>query len=301
MPISSTDYKVYILPEATEGVAATSGDRFEFPRTQGNGLLTKDYGVVESTTIRPGRNSNGSRRGNQSVSGSLELNAVTAPLVDYLIESAASAKFVGSILKASDKNVSFTHVAELASNTFKVSTGCRVETLTLQASAAEAVSYSFDIIGMKQDETSTFTGSFTTVTIDDAAYEYLGDEILNIVAAGTTNLKYSTLSLVIGNPLAARNGLSSNAAMGIAATGPRTVTMTLTYWREPGVNYDQIFNGEKQEFTFDLGPAEYGRKFTVYGQANTLEDVEEDDLMVTMTVTGALNSEAGTALTVEKL
>lgn len=301
MAIPSSDYKVTILPEATYGVVPTTGPRYEFPRIEGNGLLNKDYGAVESTTMRPGRNGNGARRGNQSVSGSLELNAITAPLVDLLIESAASAKFAGSVLKAAQTDVSFTHVAELAANTFKVSSGCMVNSFTLTANAAEAVSYSFDITGVKQDEKSTFAGTFTPVTIDDAAYEYLGDEVLNVVAAGVTNLKYSSLTLTIGQERTPRNTISSDTAFGLSASGARTVTLEVTFWREAGVNYDEIFTGEKQEFSFDLGVVDYGRKYTIYGQASGLEDAEEHDLMITMTVTAAYNEVEGTALVIEKL
>lgn len=301
MAISSSDYKVTILPEATFGVVPTTGNRYDVPRTEGNGLLAKDYGAVESNTIRPGRNGNGARRGNQSVSGALEMNAITAPLIDVLLESALSGKFVGSILKAGQVDSSFTHVAELAANTFQISSGCMVTSFTLTANAAEGVTYSFDITGVKQNETTTFAGTFTPVTIDDAAYEYLGEEVLNIVAAGTTNLKYSTLTLTVEQGRSARNTLSSNAAFGLATTGARVVTLEMSVWREAGVNYEQIFNGEKQEFTFDLGTADYGRKYTTFGQVSGLEDAEEDDLMVNLTVTGAYNSDEGTALVVEKL
>lgn len=301
MPISSSDYKVTILPEATFGVVPTTGPRYEFPRVQGNGLLTKDYGAIDSTTIRPGRNSNGARRGNQSVSGSLEMNAITAPLIDLLIESALSGKFVGSTLKAGQTDSSFTHIAELAANTFQISSGCMVTSFTLTANAAEGVSYSFDITGVKQNETTTFAGTFTPVTIDDAAYEYQGSEVLNIVAAGTTNLKYSTLTLTVGQDRSARNTLSSNVAFGLATTGARTVSLEMSVWREAGVDYTSVFNGEKQTFDFDLGLADYGRKYTTFGQVSALEDAEEDDLMVNITVSGAYDSEAGTALVVEKL
>ncbi len=301
MPISSPDYKVTILPETTFGVVPATGSRYDFPRTEGNGLLTKDFGAVESTTIRPGRNSNGARRGNQSVSGTLDMNAITAPLIDLLIESALSGKFVGSTLKAGQTDSSFTHIAELAANTLQISSGCMVTSFTLTANAAEGVSYSFDITGVKQDETDTFTGTFDSVTIDDAAYEYLGDEVLEIVAAGATNLKYSTLTLTVGQERSARNTLSSDVAFGLAASGARTISLEMSVWREPGVDYSSIFNGEKQEFSFNLGPAGYGRKYTTFGQVSALEDVEEDDLMVNLTVNGAYDSAVGTALTVEKL
>ena len=301
MAIPSSDYKVTILPEATFGVVPNTGSRYEFPRVEGNGLLAKDYGAIDSTTIRPGRNSNGARRGNQSVSGSLELNAITAPLIDLLLESALSGKFVGSTLKADEIDSSFTHVAELAANTFQISSGCMVTGFTLTAYAAEGVSYSFDITGVKQNETTTFAGTFTPVVIDDAAYEYLGSEVLNIKAAGTTNLKYSNLTLTVEQGRSARNTLSSDAAFGLATTGARTVSLEMSVWREAGVNYAEIFNGEKQEFSFDLGLEDYGRRYTTYGQVSALEDAEEDDLMINLTVSGAYDSEVGTALVVEKL
>lgn len=299
--ISSTDVLVTLIPEAVAGTPATSGNRYSLPRKAGSGLLTKDYGVVASDTIMPGRNSNGSRRGNQSVSGSIEVNAITAPIIDMLIESAASGKFVNDILKAGQQDSSFTHVAQLASGQYKVASGCQVTSFTLTATAADAVTMSFDVMGTKQDEVTSVPGTFTNVAVDDAAYEYVGSEVVNIVAAGETNLKYSNLELVINQGRNARNILSSNAAAGLSVSGAREVTLTMTLYREAGVNYEAIFTGEKQEFAFDLGIAGYGRQFIVLGQANGLEDVAEDDMMITITVTGAYDNTEGTALLVGRL
>lgn len=300
--INSNDVLVYLIPETTYGELAIAGNKYELPRKQGAGLLTKDYGAVASDTIRPGRNANGSRRGNETVSGTIELNAITSPVVDLLLESAASAKFDSNgVLKAAKTDISFTHVAVLSNGQYQVSTGCMVTGATLNAQAADAVTYSFEVTGSKQVEQATLPNGYTEVAIDDAAYEYLGHEVLNVTVAGTTALKFSELELQVNQARNARNILSSNTAAGLTVSGAREVTETFTFYREAGVDYEAIFTGEPQEFAFDLGIAAYGRSFTVFGQAAGLENNAEDDLMITITVTGKYDSTTGTALVIEKL
>lgn len=299
--ISSSDVKETILPEITFGTLPATGVRYELPRKSGTSLLAKDYGAVSSDTIKPGRNANGARRGNQSVSGTFELNAITAPVIDLLMESAVSGKFATNVLKAADTDVSFSHIAQVATGEFEVNTGCMVTGFTLSASAAEAVTLSFDIMGAKQELKSTIAGTFTATAVDNAAYEYLGHELLNVTVAGSTALKYTNLELSVTQARNARNVLSSNSPIGFAASGAREVTLTLTIYRETGVDYDALFTGAKQKFTFDLGIASYGRKFTVNGHATSVVTETEDDLMKTVTITGAYDNTDATALIIEKL
>ena len=299
--ISSTDVKVTLIPETQFGALPTTGNRYELPRKAGDSLLVKDGGEVVSDTIKPGRNANGSRRGNQSVSGSIELNAITAGVTDMLMESAVSGKYVANVLKAGTTDSSFTYIAELATDLFKVNTGCMATNFVLSAEAAGAVTYSFDIMGAKQDEAAAIAGTFTTTNVPDTAYEYIGSEVLNVTVAGATNLNFTSLSLNVEQARNARNTLSADYAKGLAASGVRNATLELTLYRETGVDYNALLNGTKQTVSFDVGTAGYGRKFTIYGQASTPSDVTEDDMMITVTITGAYNSTEGTALKIEKL
>lgn len=299
--ISSSDVKVTLIPEDTFGVLATTGPRYDIPRKAGDSLPVKDGGNVESDTIKPGRNANGSRRGNQSVSGSLEFNAICAPFMDFLMEGAVSGKYDGNVLKAGQTDSSFSHISQLTNNEFKVSTGCVPTNFTLTATAAEAVTLSFDFSGAKQVDESAITGTHTATPVDDAAYEFLGHEVLNVTVGGSTALKFTELELSVEQSRTPRNVLSSDAPVGFAASGARAVTYNLTFYRETGVDYAALFTGDKQEFSFDLGIAGYGRRFTVYGQASIPEDVTEDDMLISVVVTGAYDSTEGTALVIEKL
>ena len=301
--VSSNSVKDYIGKETTFGVVPTAALRYELPRKAGSSLPVLSGNEITSDTIRAGLNGNGTRRSINSVSGNIELNAVTAEFVDLLLESALSNDFDAGtgILKASDKPVSFTHVSEVAANKFKISTGNMVNNFSLKADAAALVTMSFGFVGTKQVEAAninTWTGTLTPVPLE--AYEYDGSELLNLTVAGGTNLKYSTVELSVESPRNPRNALSGTESIGFASQ-TRNVTATFSIWLDPAVDYNAIFTGEDQEFSFDLGITDYGRRFTMYGTASIPQTRTADDLMLDVTITGKLNTAEGTALKVTKL
>ncbi len=299
--INSNSVKTTIVKEVVEGTVPTTGNRLELPRKQGSALPTVSGGDVTSDTIRPGLNSNGSRRGNQSVSVPIELNAITADCVDLLMESAVGGTFATNVLKAGAVGPTFSHITELASNEFLITSGIAVTDFSLNAEAAGAVTLSFSATGQKQVKAATVAGTMANVAVPDTAYEYQGAEVLNVTAAGSTALNYSNLSLTVASPKNPRNVLSSNTPKGMTASGLRSTTLVLTFYRETGVDYAALFSGAIQTFSFDLGLATYGRKFTVYGNASIPQDDTQDDMMVTVTVTGAYMTSEATSLKIEKL
>ena len=299
--INSNSVKTTIVKEVVEGTVPTTGNRLELPRKQGSALPTVNGGEVTSDTIRPGLNANGSRRGNQSVSVPIELNAITADCVDLLLESALGGTFDTDVLKAGSVGPTFSHITELTSNEFLITSGIAVTDFTLTAEAAGAVTMSFSATGQKQVKATTVAGTLTNVSVPDTAYEDQGAEVLNVTAAGSTALNYSNLAMNIAAPKNPRNVLSSNTPKGMTASGLRASTLTLTVYRETGVDYAALFNGEIQPFSFELGLPTYGRKFTLHGNASVPQDDTQDDMMITITVTGAYVTSEATSLKIEKL
>ncbi len=299
--IPSSSVKTSIIKETVAGTLPTTGTRFELPRKAGSSLPVKSGGEIISDTIRPGLNANGSRRGVQSVSGSIEMNAISADVVDLLLECGLSGKFdANDVLKASDDFSTFSYISQLSANRFEVNKGCSINSVELSAEAAGAVQFNFGLVGTEQVESSSLAGTFTTTNVPLEAYEYEGSEVLNITANGNTALQYSNLRLSVDSPRAPRNTLSHNYAAGFSS-GQRNVTATFTVYRDPAVDYSALFDGSVQTFSFDLGVEDYGYRFTIYGNASVPQSETGDDMMMTITVTGAYNNTEGTALKVEKL
>lgn len=299
--VSSNSVKAFIAEETVAGQLATTGLLWEVPRKAGSGLPTVSGGEITSDTIRPGLNGNGSRRGIKSVTHSIEMNAITADYVDFLLENLLNNSFDESgVLKASDKEFkTFSYITEIATGKYDVALGCVVNSFNLRADAASLVTMTFGMVGVDSDNVTALTG-LTPTAVPLTAYEYDGSEVLGLTVAGASAMKYSTLDLQIGSPRNARNGLSSNASLGFSS-GTREVTATFSVWRDPAVDYEAIFTGQPQEFSFDLGIASYGRKHTVYGTASLPQTSTGDDLMIDVTITGKLNSTQGTAYKIAKL
>jgi len=298
--IATSAVKSTAIKETAPGVKPTSGNRYELPRKTGSSLFAASGNEVTSDTIRPGLNANGSRRGPQSVTGTIEMNAFNADVIDFLVSCAAGADFSGNVLKASDGLTTFTRIDELASGRLEVNYGCAVNSFSINADALGIVQYSFGVAGLKQETATAFAGTFTSVPVPDTSQELQGIDIANVTANGNTALKYSTLALSLESPRNPRYAISYANADGFSST-TRNVTLTLTYFRDPAVDYGAIFDGTLKPFSFELGAGTNGRRYTVYGTASMPATQSGDDLMGQVVITAGMNSTEGTGFKVEKL
>lgn len=311
--ISAADVTRQIIKEVTEGVTPTSGSRYEIPRKAADALFVVDAGQIVSEQVRPGRNANGARDGNRSVSGTVEIDAAATPAIDILLESALSNSFNTGVLKGGQTDVSFTLFEKLGSATrYTQNKGCKVTNFTFNATAGNNfVTMSFDALGADQNEV-TSTPSGTLVPHDDAAYAYVGKEVTGITVYDEegveidVDVEYNTLQLVVGQARNPRNVLGLDHAAGLAASGPRNVTVTLTLFRDDSIDYSTIFkSGKFQSIEWTVGPdgpAEYyGYKFKVYGQFTLPTNSTGDELMLTAVMTGSYDNTAGTAIEITKL
>lgn len=297
---STSSVKSTIIEENVLGTTPNAGNRYELPRKTGSSLFGASGNETTSDTIRPGLNANGSRRGAQSVTGSIELNAMNADVVDFLLGCAAGAKFNGNVLKANDAVYSFTRVDELAGGRLEINSGCVVNSFSLTAEALGAVQYSFGVVGLKQATATTLPGNFTSVLVPETALEYQGSDLANVIAAGDTTLRYSNIQLGLESPRNPRYAISYVNADGFSST-TRNVTLTLTYFRDPAKDYNTIFDGSLKPYSFELGAPGSGRRYTVYGTASMPQTQSGDDLMHQVVITAGLNTAEGTGFKIEKI
>ncbi len=305
---SSSDLSFSIIPEATEGTTPTTGAaRHEVPVQSGASLPTYSGNDIQSTTMRPNRSSNGSRRGVGSGEGSFSMALQRCEAIDLLLQSVASGTWEedpdslppADVLLGGKTNSSFSTVVKASDNVHFIYGGCVATSFTLEASAAgEEVTANFDFVVMSRTPSATDNAIAVTPTGDTV--EFNGTEILGVFIDDTYSLKYSSLTFEINQDANMRQVLGSNVPAGASRSGNREVTFTVTAYRED-LAIDALITGEPQNVAFRIQNSSGQYSFTMPKAIGSVpEDVTEDDLMVTITFTAMYDEVSGTNIKIHR-
>jgi hypothetical protein len=296
--INPSDRQTSILLETVAGTTPTTGTRYILPVTSQN-LISFTSADIASNAVRPNGAKNGSQRGPITGQGTIEMPMMFGPAYHQLLESSLRGKFTTTgtkTLKPGTTDSTFS-IAQLlqpgsASNALlDVAKGSTVTQASLSATAGEGATISFEMMAAAQD-LLTSDIALAATDLPGVAYEFTFKDINNIVVAANSTLAFKNLTLEWGQPRANRYKLGSLTSLGNAPSEQRTVTLTLRAYRD-SFAVETLLTGDRQAFSFNIGPVGAGYGFFVYGQASIPStELDSESAYVNITVTGAYDSTA---------
>lgn len=298
--VNASDLSHSIVRETTFGVTPTAtATRHELPLAADQEPLAASATIIPSQTMRPGRNSNGSRRGSIQVEGSLTTRFVSHAFMDLLLENALCGTFTTNVLRAGETDQSFSVISRFASDMFKTSAGCAVSGFTLTATNNDEVSISFDIMGSTQ--TNSATNNPLAVTAVTGTTEFIGSEVNTITIGGQT-LAVAELTLSYTQDKTRRFALGSNNSLAYGFNGTREVTLSVKAYRDDFA-IDSAITGLAQNCSFRIGGTGNGYQFelpSAFGDI-PVDSIDDGSVFVDINFTAGFNNAANTSLVITKL
>ncbi|MEJ7929846.1 phage tail tube protein [Ramlibacter sp. AN1015] len=228
---------------------------------------------VESQTIRPNRQSTGSRRGNTSTAGDLTLE-LTPDNADELLEAALQGTWAANVLKVGSTQRSFSIEEGFTDMPqFRVFTGSVFNTLSMELNTEGYVNATLGFMGKTTTPFSgtSICGTPTAPSAKEAFYHEGGV----FKEGGSTVGFLSALSFELSNNVTANNALGVTGVRAMTS-GKAVVTGTVTALFEDVSFYNKFVNNASSslEFTITSGAESLTFKFSKlkYTQADIQSD-----------------------------
>jgi hypothetical protein len=302
--IQQTDIAYSLIPETDFGVTPTAGaTRYELPVSAEQVPLTVTASEIASSTKRPNRASNGTRRGMMMVDGPLDIRFQRHAFMDVLLESALSNTFASNVLKAGQIDPSFSVLALFKDGVddeakLQQFAGCMVSGFSIASRANDAVTSTWDIIGAKAE----FLNSNNPIeaTQITGATEFVGAELTNIAVAGMT-LDIVELNFDTKLDRTRRPKLGSNNSLAFGVNGTRETTVTVKAYRHDNWTPETTITGLPQALSFDLGTSGYRVQLpAAYGSFPTTT-LGDGSAFVEISFKAGFDSASGTDLIITRL
>ena len=301
---NSADVNQTIVPETSFGVPqSASATRYELPVKSDTPPMNYKYQDIKSETRRVGRAGNGKRKGQGTADGTWEFRLSKAPVFKVLMANAVSGTWAGNVLKAADKDSTFTHYGVLSAGTGSAGTavveqtpGCICNGMTVSAKEGEGVTASFPITGAARN--NLVDDNPLAVTPVGNANEYVGADVASVTINDLV-LDYTEATLNVQHTKNPRGKLGTNAVTGYGVAGAREVTLTLQFYKDPAVE-TLVKSGATVSASFTIGGTGDGLTFSL-----PLADIDypqvsanEGSLMSTVVITARRDDAQATDLVI---
>lgn len=292
-----------VIEEVEFGVTPTTGELHDLPVDAGQAPLTSTINQIADNTQRPNLETAAPTNGHESSSGTLAMRLRACEAVDLLMQSAIAGRFDGAtgLAFGGEEDVFFslvTKLTEVGGYKGYVDAGLAVSQMSINATAREGVSCSFEVMGTKRTKaTSAHVLPITAAT--GTGFNYI--DVKNITVAGQT-LEYTSLEFTTGVPRDHRIVFGRQQATSMAKTGNRETSLTLKGFRKDFA-VDALINGTPVNVKFEISIDGEGYRFTLPAAVCTspTDELSDTGLLISLAFTGHYHDTVRSGLTVEKL
>lgn len=254
--ISNQDISLAVIKMADATTVPTSGAMLGLNFEAGSFTAVKASQQIESNTSKPNRSRGNARRGVTNVSGSFNVRIQKSEAFELLMASLQSNDYDdGKVVNGSKKHyfmLEATLVDDDADGSIRNRyLGCQVTSISFNIANGEGIVATVNWMGLDADEGLT-TPSTLTLTPAPDTLEFIGSDVENIAVEGVTIDGYTALQVNIEQPREAKHVIGSHVAKANAASAPRNISGSLSYFKTVLTDPAQ-FTGEPQALTFDLG------------------------------------------------
>lgn len=305
MSINPSDFRYAIVKEVTAGTTPATPTFLVFPFESSTQLdLTHDS--VTSPLVRSSRASDGMRKVNFRVEGSLKGQLFRSTVIDTLLESSLSGAFATNVLKASNVDTNFTVEKTFyngATAYYHRFTGCQVSKFGLTAGTDTNAEITFDVLGLDRTNATTAIAS-STYTQPSNTLRLAGIDLNGVTVDGLSNVACTSIELSVEHEREAQGQMGATSAFAIGTGGIRKVTLTMKVYRID-LSPDTLMAKSDTPIavSFKIGTAAEGWQFDIPA-ANyeaPKDEIDNSKDLVNLTFTAKYDNTAGTDLIITKL
>lgn len=311
MAYNPSDTTYSIIKEAAEGTMPATGVLLRLENIPGT-QPTYASDVLASPTLRASRAAAGAKKIGYRVEGGIDVHFKRDDAIELLLQSALSGTFVeagttgvaGDVLKAGNVDTSFTIEKKMldgANAGYWRFTGCQVSKFSLDVSAADNAKASFTLLGL--GKTTATTASALTYANASSNLGLTGVDLGTVSVAGLSAVDYRALTLNVEHTRETRDRFGSATPIGIGTSGPRKVTLSVTFYRKD-LTPDTILSTDAPvAVSFTIGSGTNGYTFTLPAATYSLPTDSEDGSksLITVEFTGSLDATLATDLQITRL
>lgn len=291
---SGADTRVAFVPEATFGVTPATPS-FKNLRVTSGGLSTQKE-TVTTAELRQDHNVTDELQVGQSVSGSYPFEMSYASF-DDLIEAAVGGEWSSDVLKNGTEKQYFTieeTIENGATDTFRVFTGCAVDTMELEVSVQSIITGSFGIVGKQETLSNAAITGATYAAVNTETIMVSGTSIGTVTIGSLTNNCVQSLSLSTSRnmrPVQCVGSIYSNDMN----SGMTDVTGSITLYFKDDAAYQAVLNHETAAISVTIGH-DANKKYTLeIPRARWLDGSltvggQDDDIMVEIPFRGTFDA-----------